>query len=102
MFAIADRRVHMQCSLTTFAACSNGVCKKSIVRGMHETAKRLLELGLARGAKDFTEIELLASAQDARNRLQTYRYHQGLIDNARREVKEAEDRHFSECYGRNR
>lgn len=110
MFAIADRRVHMQCSLTTFAACSNGVCKKSIVRGMHETAKRLLELGLARGAKDFTEIarslggsdQLLASAQDARNRLQTYRYHQGLIDNARREVKEAEDRHFSECYGRNR
>lgn len=94
---------------------------------MHETAKRLLELGLARGAKDFTEIarslggsdqsatnwktrgvpkaiiiEAAKSAQDARNRLQTYRYHQGLIDNARREVKEAEDRHFSECYGRNR
>jgi hypothetical protein len=32
MFAIADRTVHMQCSLTTFAPCSNGVCKKSSAR----------------------------------------------------------------------
>ena len=69
MFAIADRRVHMQCSLTTFSPCSNGVCKKSIVGGMHETAKRLLELGLARGAKDFTEIarSLGGSDQSATN-----------------------------------
>ncbi len=69
MLAIAERRVHMQCSLTTIPACSNRACKKSIVGGMHETAKRLLDMGLARGAKDFTEIarSLGGSDQSATN-----------------------------------
>ena len=56
METIADRRLHIECSLTAIAACSNRPCKKSIVFGMHETAKRLLDLGRSRGAKDFTEI----------------------------------------------
>ena len=69
MLAIAERIVHMQCSLTTIPACSNRACKKSIVGGMHETAKRLLDMGLARGAKDFTEIarSLGGSDQSATN-----------------------------------
>ena len=69
MLAITERRVHMQCSLTTIPACSNRACKKSIVGGMHETAKRLLDMGLARGAKDFTEIarSLGGSDQSATN-----------------------------------
>ncbi len=67
-----------------------------------EQNSRMAQQAVAAAAKETRCQQLLASAQDARNRLQTYRYHQGLIDNARREVKEAEDRHFSECYGRNR
>lgn len=59
----------MQRSLAAIAAGSNSVCKKSIVLDMHETAKRLLELGLSRGAKDFTEIakSLGGSDQSATN-----------------------------------
>ena len=69
MDTIAERKVHMQCSLNAIDACSNSVCKKSIVSDMHETAKRLLDMGLARGAKDFTEIarSLGGSDQSATN-----------------------------------
>lgn len=49
--------------------CSNGLCKKFTVARMHETARRLLASGLAKGAKDFTEIArgLGASDQSATN-----------------------------------
>ncbi len=69
MDTIAERKVHMQCSLNAIDACSNSLCKKSIVSDMHETAKRLLDMGLARGAKDFTEIarSLGGSDQSATN-----------------------------------
>lgn len=39
-------------------------------------------------------------ATQAGNEASTYRYHQGLIDDANRRKKENEDRHFSECYSR--
>jgi hypothetical protein len=44
---------------------------------------------------------LLKAARSAKNEAATYRYHQGLIDDAKRRQKEAEDAHFSECYGSN-
>ncbi len=43
---------------------------------------------------------LLRIAKNAKDEANMYRYHQGLIDDARRRQKEAEDAHFSECYGR--
>ncbi|MBP6435654.1 MAG: hypothetical protein KA292_13440 [Sphingorhabdus sp.] len=49
--------------------CSNSLCKKFTVSCMHETARRLLASGLAKGAKDFTEIArgLGGSDQSATN-----------------------------------
>lgn len=67
-----------------------------------ENSARMAQQATALAAKERRCQQLLANAQAAKNRLSTYRYHQGLIDNARREVKEAEDQHFSECYGSNR
>lgn len=43
---------------------------------------------------------LLRASQDADNESRLYRYHQGLIDDAARRKKEAQDRHFSECFVR--
>lgn len=43
--------------------------------------------------------ELLKIAKGAQDEAQTYRYHQGLIDDANRRRREAEAAHFSECYG---
>ena len=43
--------------------------------------------------------QLLQTARDAENESKKWRYHQGLIDDAKRRQKEAEDAHFSECYG---
>lgn len=56
--------LHMQCSLANIAACSNSVCKTTRVDGMHETAQRLLEVGLAKGVKTFTEIARALGASD--------------------------------------
>lgn len=42
--------------------------------------------------------QLLLTAKNAKNEAAMYRYHGGLIDDARRRQKEAEDAHFSECY----
>lgn len=42
---------------------------------------------------------LLKTAKDAENESKKWRYHQGLIDDAKRRQKEAEDTHFSKCYG---
>ncbi len=42
---------------------------------------------------------LLRKAKDAKDESHKWRYHQGLIDDAKRRQKEAEDAHFSECYG---
>lgn len=44
---------------------------------------------------------LLKTAKAAKDEAATYRYHQGLIDDAKRRQKEAEDEHFSRCYGSN-
>jgi len=43
--------------------------------------------------------KLLRTAKDAKDESNKWRYHQGLIDDAKRRQKEAEDAHFSECYG---
>lgn len=61
--------LHMPCSLGEIIPCSNTLCKTIIVAGMHDTAKRLLEIGTDRGAKDFTEIakRLGGSDQSATN-----------------------------------
>lgn len=42
---------------------------------------------------------LLRTAKAAKDEAAMYRYHQGLIDDAKRRQKEAEDEHFSKCYG---
>ena len=44
---------------------------------------------------------LLKTAKAAKDESNMYRYHQGLIDDAKRRQKEAEDEHFSNCYGSN-
>lgn len=64
-----DFTLHIECSLNEIIMCSNGLCKKFTVACMHETARRLLASGLAKGAKDFTEIAkgLGASDQSATN-----------------------------------
>lgn len=45
--------------------------------------------------------QLLRTAKDAKDESNKWRYHQGLIDDAKRRQKEAEDEHFSKCYGSN-
>jgi hypothetical protein len=65
-------------------------------------SQRLAQQATANAEKEQRCADLLRQAQEAKNRQGTYRYHQGLIDNARRENKEAEDAHFSECYGSSR
>ncbi len=67
-----------------------------------EKIARMAQQATAAAAKEERCQQLLANAQAAKNRQATYRYHQGLIDNAGRENKEAIDQHFSECYGSNR
>jgi hypothetical protein len=44
--------------------------------------------------------DLLRESKNAQNEANTYRYHQGLIDDAHRRKREAEAAHFSECYAR--
>lgn len=51
-----DLALHTKCSLNGIVSCSNSLCKSFIVGGMHETARRLLAIGLAMGDKDFTAI----------------------------------------------
>lgn len=64
METTTDRKLHMGFSLPHFQMCSNSQCKESIVPGMHETAKRLLDVGLASGARDFVSIARLFGASD--------------------------------------
>ncbi len=52
----------------------------------------------ARDGKQARCDKLVQTAKDAKNEAAMYRYHGGLIDDARRRQKEAEDAHFSECY----
>lgn len=61
--------LHMPCSVEQIRPCSNGMCKSFTVAFMEDTAKRLLEIGLEAGAKDFTEIakRLGGSDQSATN-----------------------------------
>lgn len=61
--------LHMAFSLNQLALCSNTLCKRSTMKRMHETARRLLAVGLAKGAKTFAEIArgLGASDQSATN-----------------------------------
>lgn len=53
----------------------------------------------AQRAKKERCAELLRIAKGAQDEAQTYRYHQGLIDDANRRKREAEAAHFTECYG---
>lgn len=61
--------LHMAFSLNQVALCSNTLCKRSTMEGMHETARRLLAVGMAKGARTFAEIarQLGASDQSATN-----------------------------------
>lgn len=64
---------------------------------------RLQKIANAAAAQDARKkarcAELLKTAKGAQDEAQTYRYHQGLIDDANRRKREAEAAHFSECYG---
>jgi phage repressor protein C with HTH and peptisase S24 domain len=64
-----SRDLHIACSLEQINPCSNIPCKRFTVLPMDETARRLLEIGLESGAKDFTEIakRLGGSDQSATN-----------------------------------
>ncbi len=46
--------------------------------------------------------DLIRTAKSAKNESAMYRYHHGLIEDAKRRQKEAEDAHFSECFGSGR
>ncbi len=46
--------------------------------------------------------DLVRTAKSAKNESAMYRYHLGLIEDAKRRQKEAEDAHFSECFGSGR
>ncbi len=64
---------------------------------------RLQKIADASAARDARKkarcAELLKISKGAQDEAQTYRYHQGLIDDANRRKREAEAAHFSECYG---
>jgi hypothetical protein len=49
-------------------------------------------------AKKTRCAQLLRDAKGAKDESNMWRYHQGLIDDAKRRQKEAEDAHFTECY----
>ena len=70
--AITDLELHMTFILNEIALCSNSACKSFTVIAMspiHETARRLMAVGLAKGARNFTEIArgLGGSDQSATN-----------------------------------
>ncbi len=54
----------MALSVTRFIACSNSACIKFMVTAMHETARRLLEAGIANGERSFTAIARRFGASD--------------------------------------
>ena len=56
-------------------------------------------LNSAKEAKKARCDRLVQTAKNAKDESNKWRYHQGLIDDAKRRQKEAEDAHFSECYG---
>lgn len=49
-------------------------------------------------AKKARCAQLLRDSKAAKDESNMWRYHQGLIDDAKRRQKEAEDAHFTECY----
>ena len=70
--AMTDLELHMKCSLDEIGLCSNRSCKSFTVPDMthiHETARRLMAVGMAKGARTFTEIArgLGGSDQSATN-----------------------------------
>lgn len=60
--------------------------------------RRAADAQADRDAKKSRCAQLLRDAKDAKDESNKWRYHQGLIDDARRRQKEAEDSHFTECY----
>lgn len=69
---------------------------------LYERADQIRAEGAAKAAAKRSSgrcDQLLRTAKDAENESKKWRYHQGLIDDAKRRQKEAEDAHFSECYG---
>ena len=69
---------------------------------LFDEAERIRESGYVRAAQQRKKgrcEQLLRTAKDAKDESHKWRYHQGLIDDAKRRQKEAEDAHFSECYG---
>lgn len=68
----------------------------------YERAEQIRAEGAAKAAAKRSTgrcDQLLLTAKAAENESKKWRYHQGLIDDAKRRQKEAEDAHFSECYG---
>lgn len=83
--------------------------REKVLAGQLETRRAIGDQMHAQRATQFQQAaqqqkarcaELLAIAKDAKNEGSKYRYHEGLIDDARRRQKEAEDEHFSKCFGR--
>lgn len=56
--------LHIKCSIEDLATCSNISCKTATVLRMHETARRLMAVGLAKGAKSFSGIARALGASD--------------------------------------
>lgn len=65
-----------------------------------EREKQSAKFQAAEEAKRRRCATLVKTAKDAKDESQKWRYHQGLIDDAKRRQKEAEDAHFSECYAK--
>lgn len=83
--------------------------REKVLAGQLETRRALGDELHAQRAAQFQQAaqqqkarcaELSAIAKNARDESSKYRYHGGLIDDARRRQKEAEDEHFSKCFGR--
>lgn len=83
--------------------------REKVLAGQLETRRAIGDQMHAQRAAQFQQTakqqkarcaELLAIAKDAKNEGAKYRYHEGLIDDARRRQKEAEDEHFSKCFAR--
>lgn len=56
--------LHIKSSIEDLATCSNMACKTATVLRMHETARRLMAVGLAKGAKSFSGIARALGASD--------------------------------------
>ncbi len=94
-----EQRQHAEASARRQRAVRNDIeYRESVDQLERERAAGLAQA--ERKAKEDKCARYLRQAENAKNEASTYRYHQGLIDDAKRRQKEANDRHFSECYTR--